>query len=78
MDIKFPSRQDWVTVDHRRAMMDKRANRTPVDGDLLSSAPTPPDPTLEMETDGLSEASGTSGPTGSVTSLSWRAPRNGK
>ena len=55
--------------------MDRRANKPQpvVEGDLLSSAVGPP--VLEVEMDGLPEASGTAGPTGSVTSLSWRAPK---
>ena len=78
MDIKFPSKQDWVTVDHRRAMMDKRSNTQQVDTEMLSSAAALPAPELEMETDGLPDASGASGPTGSVMSTSWRAPKNTK
>ena len=76
MDIKFPSKQEWVTVDYGRAMFDKRRNKASEDVDLLSSAPTQPVPALEMETDGLAEASGAAGPTGSITSMSWRVPRN--
>lgn len=77
MDIKFPHREDWITVDHRRALVDRRASDSALAddvGELLSSA-------RELQRDEqmdrggqLAEATGTSGPTGTVTSLPWRCP----
>ena len=75
MDIKFPARKDWITVDHRRALMDKRSTKdTSEDRGLLSSALAPP--ALEVESEGLQEATGASGSAGTITSTSWRAPTN--
>ena len=76
IDIKFPNRKDWITVDHRRALLDKRANKELVDGDLLSSAGTPE--VQEIGMDGLEESTGAAGPSGSVMTTSWRAPQQAK
>ena len=74
MNVKLPGKQSWITVDHGRALADKRKNRASVDEDLLSTVTAPP--TQEMETDGLPEATGAAGLNGSVMSTSWRAPTN--
>ena len=78
MDVKFPNRNEWITVDHARALMDKRKKAASLDiEDLLStggaSADHSPLPIVEAM-EGLPDASGTSGATGSVTETSWRCP----
>ena len=75
LDIKFPGREDWVSVSYERALLDRKANKSAeseAGGDLLSTAG---EAIVYVEEESM--PSGTAGDGGSVTVTSWRAP-NGK
>ena len=72
LDIKFPGRENWITVKHERALRDRRTS-TNADADdheeLLSSAGQIPVVGMEEE-----EGTGVEAAGGCVTRTSWRAP----
>ena len=80
LDIKFPNRQNWISVSYARALADRKANASieaEDQHDLLSTAKkighTVAKLELNRDVDGPGEV-GASSVGGSITSMSWRAP----
>ena len=71
LDVKFPGRKDWITVNYRRALRDRRASINLEEEDreeLLSTAGQVP-----VVGEDVCHGSGAAG--GSVMTMSWRAPQ---
>ena len=77
LDMKFPRRQDWITVSYTRALADRKQRASTdmnVNDELLSSTKRLDQQATDAEGDGRL-GNGQATPGGTVTSFSWRAPK---
>ena len=71
LDVKIPSKTDWMTVSYERARREKNENASKETNDDLLSL-TGPGPVVIDGTDEQTIGVGSAG--GSITLTSWRAP----